>query len=51
MWEPVSGDLGRYCIAERDKKKQISRILFPRYHQLTVTAYCKVLDEGPGQNI
>jgi type I restriction enzyme R subunit len=26
--------IGRYCIAERDKKKQIRRLVFPRYHQL-----------------
>jgi type I restriction enzyme R subunit len=29
--------LGRYLIAQRDKKKQITRVLFPRYHQLDVT--------------
>jgi type I restriction enzyme R subunit len=26
--------LGRYVIAQRDKKKQIERVLFPCYHQL-----------------
>ncbi|QPN60260.1 type I restriction endonuclease subunit R [Synechococcus sp. CBW1002] len=43
--------LGRYCIAERNKKKQISRVLFPRYHQLVVTRMLQeaVLAEGPGQ--
>ncbi|QPN65282.1 type I restriction endonuclease subunit R [Synechococcus sp. CBW1006] len=42
--------LGRYCIAERNKKKQISRVLFPRYHQLVVTRMLQeaVLAEGPG---
>ncbi len=29
--------LGRYIVAERDAKKQLKRILFPRYHQLDVT--------------
>jgi type I restriction enzyme R subunit len=42
--------LGRYCIAERDKKKQIHRLVFPRYHQLAVTRLLlkTVLEEGPG---
>jgi type I restriction enzyme R subunit len=42
--------LGRYCIAERDKKKQIRRLVFPRYHQLAVTRLLLqvVLEEGPG---
>lgn len=29
--------LGRYLIAQRDSKKQITRLVFPRYHQLDVT--------------
>lgn len=29
--------LGRYLIAQRDKKKQIEKIIFPRFHQLDVT--------------
>jgi type I restriction enzyme, R subunit len=29
--------LGRYLIAQRDSKKQITNIIFPRYHQLDVT--------------
>jgi type I restriction enzyme R subunit len=29
--------LGRYLIARRDPKKQITQIIFPRYHQLDVT--------------
>ena len=43
--------LGRYCIAERDRKKQIRRIVFPRYHQLAVTRLLlkAVLEEGPGR--
>ena len=43
--------LGRYCIAERDQKKQIRRIVFPRYHQLAVTRLLlkAVLEEGPGR--
>jgi type I restriction enzyme R subunit len=34
VWERESWleILGRYCLAERNKKKQITRILFPRYH-------------------
>jgi type I restriction enzyme, R subunit len=43
--------LGRYCIAERDQKKQLRRIVFPRYHQLAVTRLLlkAVLEEGPGR--
>jgi type I restriction enzyme, R subunit len=42
--------LGRYLIAERDKKKKIKTIIFPRFHQLDVTRQllAKVLEEGPG---
>ncbi|MFE8604832.1 type I restriction endonuclease subunit R [Archangium violaceum] len=42
--------LGRYLIAQRDKKKQISRVIFPRYHQLDVTRKLQsaVLADGPG---
>ncbi len=42
--------LGRYLIAQRDKKKHITRILFPRYHQLDVTRKLQaaVLADGPG---
>lgn len=29
--------LGRYVVAQRDKKKQIKSIIFPRYHQLDAT--------------
>jgi type I restriction enzyme R subunit len=52
VWERESWleILGRYCIAERDKKKQIRRLVFPRYHQLAVTRLLlkAVLEEGPG---
>jgi type I restriction enzyme R subunit len=52
VWERESWleILGRYCIAERDKKKQIKRLVFPRYHQLAVTRLLlkAVLEEGPG---
>ena len=42
--------LGRYLIAQRDAKKQIARILFPRYHQLDATRalVAAVLAEGVG---
>lgn len=42
--------LGRYLIAQRDKKKQIEKIIFPRYHQLDVTRKLQVavLADGPG---
>ena len=42
--------LGRYLIAQRDKKKQITKIIFPRYHQLDVTRDLQVavLKDGPG---
>ena len=52
VWERESWleILGRYCIAERNKKKQIKRILFPRYHQLVVTRLLQeaVRNEGSG---
>jgi type I restriction enzyme, R subunit len=43
LWEEVWAReswleiLGRYCIAQRNDKKQIEKIIFPRYHQLDVT--------------
>jgi type I restriction enzyme R subunit len=42
--------LGRYVVAQRDKKKQIERLIFPRYHQLDATRKLQaaVLKEGPG---
>lgn len=43
--------LARYMVAERDKKKQITKLIFPRYHQLNVTRRLQaaVLEEGPGR--
>ena len=42
--------LGRYLIAQRNKKKQVACIIFPRYHQLDVTRKLQaaVLADGPG---
>ena len=56
LWEQVWAReswleiLGRYLIAQRDKKKQIERIVFPRYHQLDVTRKLQsaVMADGPG---
>jgi type I restriction enzyme R subunit len=52
IWERESWleILGRYLIAQRDKKKQITRVLFPRYHQLDVTRrlQAEVLKDGAG---
>lgn len=43
--------LGRYMVTERDDKKQISKIIFPRYHQLDATRrlLAAVLAEGAGE--
>lgn len=42
--------LGRYMVAERNAKKQLTGVIFPRYHQLDVTRKltAKVLEEGAG---
>jgi len=42
--------LGRYLVAQKDSKKQIKRIIFPRFHQLYATRkiLTAVLAEGPG---
>lgn len=42
--------LGRYLVTQRDDKKQIKNIIFPRYHQLDATRklLATVLVEGPG---
>lgn len=56
LWEQVWARaswleiLGRYLIAQRDKKKLIERIIFPRFHQLDVTRRLQaaVMAEGPG---
>ncbi|MBL9170599.1 MAG: type I restriction endonuclease subunit R, partial [Verrucomicrobiales bacterium] len=43
LWEQVWSReswleiLGRYCITQRNDKKQITKVIFPRYHQLDVT--------------
>lgn len=43
--------IGRYLVTQRDSKKQIKGVTFPRYHQLDVTRKltAQVLEEGPGQ--
>lgn len=52
VWERTSWleILGRYLIAQRNPKKQIEKIIFPRYHQLDVTRKLQVavLHDGPG---
>ena len=56
LWEQVWAReswleiLGRYLIAQRDEKKQINKIIFPRFHQLDVTRKLQVavLHDGPG---
>jgi len=56
LWEQVWAReswleiLGRYLIAQRDKKKQIEKIIFPRYQQLDVTRklLAAVIADGPG---
>lgn len=42
--------LGRYIIAQRNKKKEIERLIFPRFHQLDVTRKLQqtILLDGPG---
>ncbi len=42
--------LGRYLVAQKDDKKQIKTIIFPRFHQLDATRklLAAVLAEGPG---
>ena len=42
--------LGRYIVAQKDSKKQISKIIFPRFHQLNATRKLQaaVLAEGVG---
>jgi type I restriction enzyme R subunit len=56
LWEEVWAReswleiLGRYLIAARDDKKQITQVVFPRFHQLDVTRRLQqtVLAEGAG---
>ena len=42
--------IGRYLIDQRDEKKHIKAIIFPRYHQLDVTRKLQaaVVADGPG---
>lgn len=52
VWERESWleIIGRYLIAQRNDKKQIDRIVFPRFHQLDATRKLQaaVLADGPG---
>ncbi len=52
VWERESWleILGRYLVAQRDEKKQIKTIIFPRFHQLDATRKLQaaVLADGPG---
>lgn len=52
VWERASWleILGRYMVAVRNKKKQIEKVIFPRYHQLDATRKLQavVLADGPG---
>ncbi|MHB8167516.1 MAG: type I restriction endonuclease subunit R [Sulfuricella sp.] len=56
LWETVWARdswleiLGRYLVAKRDTKKQIQKIIFPRFHQLDATRklLSTVLAEGAG---
>ena len=43
--------LGRYLIGKRDDKKQLTGVIFPRYHQLDATRklVADVLEHGAGQ--
>lgn len=57
LWEDVWARdswleiLGRYLIGKRDDKKQLTGVIFPRYHQLDATRklVADVLVEGAGQ--
>jgi type I restriction enzyme R subunit len=56
LWEDVWARdgwleiLGRYLVAERNRKKEIEKILFPRFHQLSAARalLAAVRAEGPG---
>jgi len=52
VWERESWleILGRYLIAQRNDKKELTQVIFPRYHQLDVTRKLQdaVLSDGPG---
>lgn len=57
LWEEVwkreswLNVLHRYLIGKRDGKKHLTRVIFPRYHQLDATRklVADVLAQGPGQ--
>jgi len=57
LWEEVWARdswleiLGRYLIGKRDDKKQLTQVIFPRYHQLDATRklVADVLAQGAGQ--
>jgi len=57
LWEEVWARdswldiLHRYLIGKRDDKKQLTSVIFPRYHQLDATRklVADVLAQGPGQ--
>jgi type I restriction enzyme R subunit len=57
LWEQVWARdswleiIGRYIVTKRDRKKQIQKVIFPRYHQLDITRQLlvTVLAEGPGK--
>ncbi|WP_298574488.1 DEAD/DEAH box helicase family protein [uncultured Luteimonas sp.] len=57
LWEQVWARdswleiLGRYLIGKRDNKKQLTAVIFPRYHQLDATRklVADVRANGPGQ--
>ncbi|MFY7942507.1 MAG: type I restriction endonuclease subunit R, partial [Burkholderiaceae bacterium] len=57
LWEEVWAReswldiLHRYLMGKRDDKKQLSAVIFPRYHQLDATRklVADVLNQGPGQ--
>lgn len=56
LWEKVWAReswleiLGRYLIAQKDKKQKIEKVIFPRFHQLDVTRVLQdaVLADGVG---
>lgn len=56
LWEQVWARdgwleiLGRYLVAERDSKKQVTGVIFPRYHQLDCTRrlLAAVVKDGAG---
>jgi type I site-specific restriction-modification system R (restriction) subunit len=57
LWEEVWARdswleiVGRYLVTRRDSKKQVTGLIFPRYHQLAATRQLQrtILAEGPGQ--